>query len=1061
MSHEQPDVASHVASHVASPGARKRATAIAIQLSISYLKNSITGGMTERAEEEVVQARGLLKEARGVYVTNGGELHATLPVHQKLPKKRVPETLITPGCAGVHRKVATLDLHQCYRRWFIYMGYEPLAALFKDPVATLKAAGAPENILEALRTPEGLKEWYTVLSGKMCRVKTLRAFTTLARVRNAMYVTRVIQLLLDEYKHLVFLSAATDSITLKGFRNHAELSELVAKLNSTTWNMGCFLTKGTLEPYLEPHPVGAHLAGMLTMVWSKEIPKRGDGLACGFMATNSNLHIWLHPSTDQWKIVPAHMLGNNLKHATNTVLQLNGKTTEVPINTVELKAALRYVLRHPANECSELLDLVVKRFFPRARKTDYKTANKSGEELVGQKKSPLIYTLIKQAIRGLSSLSSSSSSSSSSLPWAGTTAVPRPFVDPGRYYTKLDDAVEAQKRHGGFVLRRERPGPNRVARDFVLKGSLKDVVGGCYHVYFVGGDLKGTRVYFRPTIDFDLLFPLPQQWLVDIANNLRRFWKEKGGLDVSVHILPSESLRTNEKRFASHVVFRCVCDDPDNSMDLNGKECLFASPEDIVDVFKKMGNIFDIKDHGDHGDQGDQGDQALAARQSFAEKLPGEGPWGAADVFDLQPFNTRGCLRCIGSPKTDQNGFLATHLPANVARKIREKIESGETVNSLEGSWNPSPEEVDRWSAVTNADTLGYYPDTRTVFGTLPSKRTSCAHRFHVLLPSEEIVLRIFEACMYQFLPAAEGWTHSYTPVDFFSPETCPPKATLSIRWISTKGDGEKLDMLEFFTKVLLPYITAVAGGKEQKDAIKDAKKKAAAVKQHSNNSHLNFFYCPAKRIMAWLRGATTWNKGHKKLYKRLGANTQNGAINAWGEELQVLLSLLPSTQHQQAHAKAAKGESDTTYEAERVSKVNTNKPIRFSAREARDVFLMLHGIFCEISSASEPPRKKARLQTTKQTRKHHLESFMLSAENSDRIAIATTLLVKYDGHAAGAIGKLLVVYKDILLKNLNSRMAKTLVRHLENKREEAQRATPEAPPLQLKPALSIGLWKQ
>lgn len=579
----------------------------AVDAALQHLKRAATPEQMEAAFEYSVNLKETLKEVRG----EGDPSSILWNVTTKAGAESL--AVVNPACCGVLQQVGQLDQSGCYLAWFQSMGwiFPELAQLAKDPHAVLRASphcSLSDDVFIVLSTKRGMKIWYTRLYGKMERFTidgwwSLRVISRLLRVLNAVYVALIIKQVLKDNPHLTFVASASDSITFKGFKDHAEFRLLSANLSSMAV-LTDKLKEGVLAPCDKSDPRA------FSVEWKRELPHANAvaGLAVGIFSRKCNLYFLTNPRDPNpetnTKVVPQHMFTTNLEKATNYPAADGGAAENIdPQELLECMKQAAIVV-DPAQAHSALLR-VLKDFFPRKRKGSYLCKTKAGKFI---KTTPWACQLLMDATR-------SSSLSSSSL-------------------SKRDPAIARQAEIGGFVVQEWH---NDGGKEYLVVQDLRDCLKGCYHPLFVG---RG--VFIRAVVDYDLPMPLKEEWIEHLQNALRRFWSANGQ-EVLVCAAWTTTLRTDPKKtHSSHIMFRCLREE-------DRVECVFACVEDVLKAFQTyLDKVFDFPMHNPIG------------------KFVGDGPWEFADVFDTKIYRTGASLRSAGSCSANEEGLFGAHVPLGV-----------------------------------------------------------------------------------------------------------------------------------------------------------------------------------------------------------------------------------------------------------------------------------------------------------------------------------------------------------------------------------------------------------
>ena len=481
----------------------------AADAAVAWLERNVTGSDVARAIECAKLEKKVLARARGEgnpssVLWNSGSGAESLSV-------------ANASAPGVHKGVGQLDESQCYLQQFKASECGHLAAIASDPIHILgqdKYAGLCE--------PATKKIWYTRLYGKMELTAKLKAFARLARIRNAVYVALIVKRVLADYPHLMCLAAAFDSITFQGFQSHAEFRQLSERLSSMCVRRD-MLRQGVLEECTSEHEEA------FTVTWKRELPHESasSGLAVGVFSGKSNLYLLVNPEDENpktsVKAVPGHMLGANLSQARSGSL-----SEQTPIDSQALFERVLQAMQLCSTDAHAELLNILNEFFPRRSKASWAVSiTKKGKVLRGEM--PWLPRLLLDA----------TGSSSSVCKRTG-----------GTYY-KRDAAVTKQSATGtGYVVQ---VWSADGGKKYEVVQNLLCCLQGCYHPLFIG---RGVRV--RACCDWDMAFPLKEQWLLSMADALRRFWSDRGH-DVSVAWRRSTTMRTDpKKRHASHIIFKCT-----------------------------------------------------------------------------------------------------------------------------------------------------------------------------------------------------------------------------------------------------------------------------------------------------------------------------------------------------------------------------------------------------------------------------------------------------------------------------------------------------------------------
>lgn len=575
----------------------------AVDATLQHLKSAATPEQMRAAQAELESLKETLKEVRGEGDSSSILWNPTT--------KAGAESLavVNPVCCGVQQQVGQLDESGCYLAWFQSMGciFPELARLAKDPHAVLRASphcSLGNDVFDILSTKTGLKIWYTRLYGKMENfLKSLRVFSRLLRVRNAVYVALVIKQVLKENPHLTFVASASDSITFQGFKDHEEFKQLSNTLSSMAVRTDK-LKEGVLVLCDKAH----HQA--FSVHWKRELPHENavSGLAVGIFSRKCNLYFLANlkdpnPETNT-KVVPKHMFTTNLEKATNYPAAEGGAAENIDPQELLGRMKQAAVVVDPAQAHAALLR-VLKDFFPRKRKGSYLCKTINGKFI---KTTPWACQLLMDATR-------SSSLSKSSL-------------------SKRDPAIARQANIGGFVVQKWH---NDGGKEYIVVQDLRDCLKGCYHPLFVG---RG--VFIRAVVDYDLPLRLKEEWIEHLQNALRRFWSANGQ-EVCVCAAWTTTMRTDPKKtHSSHIMFRCLREE-------DRVECVFACVEDVLKAFQTyLDKVFDFPMHNPMG------------------KFVGDGPWGFADAFDTKIYRTGASLRSAGSCSANEEGLLGAHVPYRV-----------------------------------------------------------------------------------------------------------------------------------------------------------------------------------------------------------------------------------------------------------------------------------------------------------------------------------------------------------------------------------------------------------
>ena len=267
--------------------------------------------------------------------------------------------------------------------------------------------------------------------------------------------------------------------------------------------------------------------------------------------------------------------------------------------------------------------------------------------------------------------------------------------EPRLFYSTMAAAERAQQAASeplllvALALRRKRGGGEYRKFRLVSPSEQHTLVGYPYHHVFAGFADKALGV--RAFLDWDEPTPLPPAALEEKANALRRFWRQKKNLTVTVETLRSHTHRQGEKAHAEHVVF--VVTDT-----VTGKECVLRN---VVDV-----------------------PEALALRPAFNSSSSVSSP-STACRFDCHPYNHHQSFRMMG-------GTLPTESEHQKGDPVGAHVPLDQDIN-----WSPDRDEYAKYSVVTLTHDAITYCSTPP-----PSPQRRLCEDARALLPSQQTVVK-------------------------------------------------------------------------------------------------------------------------------------------------------------------------------------------------------------------------------------------------------------------------------------------------------------------------------
>ena len=976
----------------------------AADASLQWLNTVAAEPARRRAKTELTRLKSALALVRGE-----GD-HTSVLWNPTTKKGAESIAVVNPTLLGVHGQVGQLDQSGCYLRWFQSMGdvFPELARLAKDPHAVLREhCSLGDDVFTKLSTKTGAKIWYCLMYGKMEKWPLLRVFSCLLRVRNAVYVGLVIKWVLKENPHLTFVASASDSITFKGFEDHAEFRRLSHTLSSTVVRTD-ELRNGVLCPCDKAH------GQAFSMQWKRELPHESadSGLAVGIFSGKCNLYLLTNPedlnSETSTKVVPKHMFLSNLDRATNPVAAQGTGVENQKIDPHELFERMKQAatIEDPARAHAALLR-ILNECFRRKRKSSYQCTTIRGKSV---STTPWACQLLMNATK-------SSSLSSGSL-------------------SRRDPAIARQGEIGGFVVQKWH---NDGGKEYVVVQDLRDCLNGCYHPLFVG---RG--VYIRAVVDYDLPVPLKKEWLIHLANALRRFWSANGQ-EVIVEYCASTTMRNDPKKaHSSHVVFRCVRAE-------DGVECVFACVEDILQrVFQTyLDDVsFDFPKHNPMG------------------RLVGNGPWAFADAFDTKIYRTGASLRSAGSRSAGETGLFGAHVPLFAAQQMN----GASPAEGVRKYWNPTAKEFDCWSFLVRG------PAEQFVVHGEPREITAAASCGGLLLPSEITGQRILQEYVKLFYP---GWPCKFVPGVQYYPSAALPcmRSTVICRCCvnAAQQPNRNLNFHQLFSKILLPRVVALENGKAP-PSLEKARKTAGALHRHTNNSFITLYYDCARKTFSEARGDVkkaeyddeehkTKRKHHaitrRHFFKRNSA--EDGSVDVLGGDLELLLGEIPAETRDILRADLeaqVRIEEQCCIKVDNIELHKTDaKTLNVNVKDIRHAFMYRHALHGSIhgsihgsrKSAAGAPKKKRRTNPTHLT---DIQREILSHESRESLAIIVSFLMCYD-HALAAkiIGEEKNMYQS-LPRDPNSGV---VLAYLEKKQQDISKTNPTPCPRAFAPALFLG----
>jgi len=965
---------------------------------LKHLKAVATPAQMESAADEWKSLKETLKEVRGE-----GDPSSLL---WNPTTKAGAESLavVNPAaCCGVQQQVGQLDESGCYLAWFQSMGCicPELARLAKDPCAVLRASphcSLGDDVFDVLSTKTGLKIWYTRMYGKMENfLKSLRVFSRLLRVRNAVYVALVIKQVLKENPHLTFLASASDSITFKGFKDHEEFKQLSNTLSSMVVRTDR-LKEGVLAPCDKAHPRA------FSVQWKRELPHENAtaGLAVGIFSRKCNLYFLTNPEDPNpetnTKVVPAHMLSSNLERATNPV-QGSAAENQEKIDSHELFERMKQAATvvDPAQAHAALLR-VLKDFFPRRRKASYLCKTKGGKFI---RTTPWACQLLMHATR-------SSSLSSSSL-------------------SKRDPAIARQADIGGFVVQKWH---NDGGKEYLVVQDLRECLKGCYHPLFVGKD-----VFIRAVVDYDLPMRLKQEWITHLQNALRRFWSANGQ-EVSVYAAWTMTLRTDPKKeHSSHIVFRCWREE-------DGVECVFACVEDVLEAFQTYSDkVFDFPMHNPMG------------------KFVGDGPWGFANTFDTKIYRTGASLRSAGSRSANEEGLLGAHVPGTVWETMEWK--GALPTESVLKYWRPTAEQFDTWSFLVRGPREQFVvhgrPKDMTAAAAcggllLPSEITGQ----RIL---EEYVKLFYPGWVHKFVPGVHFYPSSSLPdmrstvicrccvnaphqlnrnVDFyqlFSSVLLPRLVALENGNTpppleNARKAAEKVPCHTNNSFISLYYDSASKRFSEARGDTMKAHGEREAKRKHNEITGRQFF-------------------------KRNDA--ANGSVDVLGGDLERLLGELPAETREALRGDLdaqVRTETQCRIKVDNITLHKTDpKTLNVNVCDIRDAFMYRHALHESRKDEERAPKKKRK---TKSTSLSAIQREMLSQGSRRALATIVCFLVRHD-HALAA--KTIAEEKNVYQHFPHGPNRGAVLAFLEKKQQDISKTTQIQCPAAFAPALFLATF--